>query len=1215
LPFYFLKYMEETVKILVVDDDEIDRMAVRRALKAAGVQMELLEVGDCAGAIAVLQQQAFDFVFLDYHLPDGDALTLVQEIRTLEITVPLVVLTGQGDEQIAVQVMKAGACDYLSKASLSPEKLYQVLRQTIRVHRAEIEAALANEKLRESEERYRLVLEGANDGIWDWYCATDEVYCNDRLLEIIGVSRSEFSFTPAAFTQLIHPDDLRKIQAVIKAHLTRAEKCEAEFRIRHASGEYRYCVARGKAQRDRFGCPTRMSGIISDITERKQLEEALRVSESRFRRLAESNIIGIILTDLSGNILEANEAFLEMVGYTKQDLMSGRLHWLQMTPPEYTLLDQQAIAELRRTGVCGSFEKECIRKDGSRVPILLGAALVELQETAICFVIDLSDRKQSEAEILKLNRDLERRVSELQTLLDVIPIGIAIAQDSECSHIRVNPSLAKLLKLLPDANASKSAPEPEQPSYKLYNNGRELEAAELPMQYAAAQGAEVLNAELDLVAHEGEPILNLLANAAPLFDEQGKTRGSVGVFWDITERKRVEEQERFLAEASALLVTSLDFQATLENLACLVVPQLADWCAIHVVGEDGSLRPVTLAHTDPLKREWASELQRRYPLKQNEAYGTPQVIRSGQSQFYPEISDSFLTAIAHDAEHLQILRELGLKSLICVPMKARGRTLGAISFVLTSDRLYTQADLALAEDIGRRAGLAVDNARLYQEANDIGENLRQAIIILGEQQQQLRVLQRITNLLNQRLTNLPRLLQVMVGAVCDGILEAEFCLIVLYNHQSNELELTATAGLGRERLLLTELFDPSEGLLSQVFLTGKSQLIRGARSRGAGFDVSSAEREQGSRGAGFDVSSAEREQGSRLRRELSRTGAGERESFRSPFPPASIYAVAIESALAGRLGVLAIGNWENPDAFDVEDQNLLDAVGEQAAIAINNARMINALEEREERLGLQNETLARQNRELELTRQQIERQNLQLIKAARLKSQFLATMSHELRTPMNAVIGFAQVLLRQRTASLSASQVDMVQRILNNGKNLLALINDILDLSKIESGRLELKLEEVNLTQLVLTTIAELQPLAEQKHLPLKVNDQLNNPIVVNDSTCLRQILVNLLSNAIKFTESGSMEVTLSEAPMQVVISVKDTGIGIAESDLEHIFEEFRQVDQTTTRKHGGTGLGLAITKSLVHIMKGTIKAESKLGHGSTFRVQLPRYVGEQEKS
>lgn len=1163
--------MEEIVKILVVDDDEVDRMAVQRALKAAGFHLELLEVGDCAGAIAVLQQQLFDCVFLDYRLPDGDGLTLVEQVRSLGITVPLVVLTGQGDERIAVQLMKAGACDYISKASLSPENLYQTVRQTIRVHRAEIEAAQANQKLRETEERYRLVLEGSNDGIWDWYCATDEVYCNDRLLEIIGVSRSEFSFTPAAFTELMHPDDLSRIQAVLRAHLTRGEKCEAEFRMRHVSGAYRYCIARGKAQHDARGCPLRMSGIISDITERKQLEEALRVSESRFRRLAESNIIGIILTDLDGNILEANQAFLEMLGYTKRDLITG-IHWLELTPPEYALLDQQAIAELRRTGVCASFEKECIRKDGSRVPILLGAALVEhLQETAICFVIDLSERKQSEAQIVKLNRDLERRVSELQALLDVIPIGIAIAQDPQCQHIQVNPTLAMQLKLPTTANASKSAPEPEQPSYKVYNNGRELDAFELPMQCAASKGIEVLNTEVDLII-AGEPTLKMVANAVPLFDEQGKTRGSVGVFWDITERKRVEEQERFLAEASALLVASLDFQTTLENLASLVIPQLADWCSIYIAEEDGSLRLVTVTHADPLKQQWGYEMQRRYPVDPNLCYGIPQVIRSGNSAFYPEISDSFLAAIANNSEHLQSLSAAGLKSLICVPMNARGRTLGAISLMMAeSGRIYNQADLVLAEDIGRRTALAVDNARLYQEANNIGENLRQAIIILGEQQQQLRVLQKITNLLNQRLTNLPSLLQVMVGAVCDGILEAEFCLILLYNNHSKELELTATAGLGRERLLLT-LFDSTEGLLSQVFLTGKSQLVQ------------------------------QQEIGSRK--------AGDKEAAVSP-KPASIYAVAIESALAGRLGVLAIGNWRDANAFDVEDQNLLDAVGEQAAIAINNARMINALEEREERLAVQNETLARQNRELELIRQQIERQNLQLIEAARLKSQFLATMSHELRTPMNAVIGFAQVLLRQRTAQLNGAQSDMVQRILNNGKNLLALINDILDLSKIEAGRLELKLEEFNLTQLVVTTIAELQPLAEQKQLPLKVNAQLNNPIIVNDSNCLRQVLVNLLSNAIKFTETGSVEVTINESPIQVTISVADTGIGIAESDLTHIFEEFRQVDQTTTRKHSGTGLGLAITKSLVHIMKGKITVESKLGQGSAFYVQLPRHVKE----
>ncbi|WP_250122583.1 PAS domain S-box protein [Chroococcidiopsis sp. CCMEE 29] len=1179
--------MEETVKILVVDDDEVDRMAVRRALKAAGVQMELSETDGCAGAITALQQQQFDCVLLDYLLPDGDGLSLIQQVRSLGITVPLVVLTGQGDEQVAVELMKAGACDYLSKARVSPDNLSQILRHCVRLYRAEKEVELANQRLQESEERYRLVLEGSNDGIWDWYCATDEVYCNDRLLEIIGVSRSEFSLTPAAFSELMHPEDLPKIKAAIAAHLNHGEKCEVEFRMRHvASGEYRYCIARGKAQRDRFGCPLRMSGILSDITERKRLEEALRKSESRFRRLAESNIIGVILVNLSGSILEANDAFLQMVGYTQQELRTGKLQWQKMTPPEYISTDQQAVEQLRGTGVLNSYEKEYIRKDGSRVPVLLGAALVEqMAEIAICFVLDLSERKQSEIEIVKLNRDLERRVSELETLLDVIPIGIAIAQDPECRYIRVNSALAKLINLSPDVNASKSAPPSEKPTtYQVYRSGIEVAAEDLPMQ-AAAKGIEVLDVELDLVTQNGATITKLLGNAAPLFDEQGNCRGSIGAFLDITERKRIEEQERFLAEASAILGVSLDYQTILENLARLVVPQLADWCSIHMVEEDDSVRQVTVAHVNPSKVKWAQEFQRRYPTNPNDTFNAPQVIRTGQSELYNQVPDRLLQSIAQDAEHLELLRQVGIKSVLCVPMKARGRTLGAISFVSAeSNRSYTQADLALAEDLGRRAGLAVDNARLYEQANEIGENLRQAIIILGEQQQQLRVLQRITNLLNQRLTNLPALLQVMVEAVCDGIPEAQFAVIVLHDPQTDRLELTATSGIDTENLLLTEFFNAEAGLLNRVFLTGESQLFQGARGEG-----------RGTRNSVVSLSPYH-------------------PITPSSTSPASIYAVVIASAQAGSLGVLAIGNWDTADAFDVEDQNLLAAVGEQAAIAINNARLINALEEREERLAIQNKTLAQQNRQLELSRQKIEQQNLQLVEAARLKSQFLATMSHELRTPMNAVIGFAQVLLRQRTARLCASQVDMVERILNNGKNLLALINDILDLSKIEAGRLELKLEEVNFTQLVVATISELRPLAEQKQLLLKVDAELDDPKVINDSTRLRQVLVNLISNAIKFTETGSVEVRVSElSSNRVLLSVKDTGIGIAEAELEHIFEEFRQVDQTTTRKHGGTGLGLAITKSLVNMMQGIITVESKLGQGSTFCVQLPRQVRSEE--
>ena len=286
--------------------------------------------------------------------------------------------------------------------------------------------------------------------------------------------------------------------------------------------------------------------------------------------------------------------------------------------------------------------------------------------------------------------------------------------------------------------------------------------------------------------------------------------------------------------------------------------------------------------------------------------------------------------------------------------------------------------------------------------------------------------------------------------------------------------------------------------------------------------------------------------------------------------------------------------------------------------------MIRALEEQETRLEFQNEMLAQQNQELESQRQQVLRQNqelesqrqqvllqnLQLLEAARLKSQFLATMSHELRTPMNAVIGFSQLLLRQRQSSLTSQQEDMVERILNNGKNLLTLINEILDLSKIEAGRLELKLEKFNLVKLLRATLEELRSLADEKYLELDIQADLKNPNVSNDSVRLRQIFVNLLSNAIKFTEQGKVQVEVKEiASERLVIIVKDTGIGIAPDDLEHIFEEFRQLDQTTTRKYSGTGLGLAITESLVQLMHGKITVESEVGKGSTFLIELPRQV------
>ncbi|MEH2280371.1 MAG: ATP-binding protein [Nostoc sp.] len=250
------------------------------------------------------------------------------------------------------------------------------------------------------------------------------------------------------------------------------------------------------------------------------------------------------------------------------------------------------------------------------------------------------------------------------------------------------------------------------------------------------------------------------------------------------------------------------------------------------------------------------------------------------------------------------------------------------------------------------------------------------------------------------------------------------------------------------------------------------------------------------------------------------------------------------------------------------------------------------------------------NQELERQQQQIQMQKFKLLEASRLKSLFLATISHELRTPMNAIIGFSQILLRPKFGQLTHQQGDMIERILNNGKHLLMLLNEVLDFSKLEGGGLDLKAEIFDVSKVINLAVSEMRSLADAKNLSLLVQTDLQNPLVFNDPVRVKQILINLLSNAIKFTESGEIWVEVKELPAnRVAIIVQDTGIGIAPRDFKHIFEAFRQVDQTITRKYPGTGLGLAIIDSLVRMMGGKIFLESKLGVGSMFKIELPHQI------
>jgi signal transduction histidine kinase len=278
------------------------------------------------------------------------------------------------------------------------------------------------------------------------------------------------------------------------------------------------------------------------------------------------------------------------------------------------------------------------------------------------------------------------------------------------------------------------------------------------------------------------------------------------------------------------------------------------------------------------------------------------------------------------------------------------------------------------------------------------------------------------------------------------------------------------------------------------------------------------------------------------------------------------------------IGAIVIRRMEvNP--FSDKQIKLLETFADQAVIAIENVRLFREIQEK----------------------------SAQLEVANKHKSDFLANMSHELRTPLNAIIGFSEVLIDKMFGEVNAKQLDYLKDIHESGRHLLSLINDILDLSKIEAGRMELELCSFHLPSAISNAMTLVRERAQRHGIQLgaEIDERLGE--LQADERKFKQIMLNLLSNAVKFTpDGGRVDVSAKRDTTRVEIAVRDTGVGIAPADQAALFEEFKQVGRDGARKAEGTGLGLALTKRFVELHGGEIRVQSAPGKGSTFTVSLP---------
>jgi PAS domain S-box-containing protein len=1076
----------------------------------------------------------------------------------------------------------------------------------------------AEAALQLSRERLDLILQASEVGLWYCDLPFNQLNWNDRCKEHFGLP-PDAEVTIDTFYAQLHPDDRERTRIAIERSIQEHSPYDIDYRTVATDGRERWIRAIGRSFYDDAGIPIRFDGITVDITARKQAEqerEQLLTCERHYSQ----QLSGLTNAALAINSALSIEDVLQAIAEQAREIIGAHQSVISMTIDQnwsqaiscVSLSDKYAtwrsydrqtdgsgiyacVCQLNRPMRLSQAELEAhprwngfgteagnhppmwgwlaaplIGRDGRNIGLIqlsdkyigeftaedeaIAVQLAQMASIAIENARLYEESEQARAWAEEAVDALSVSESRFRMMADSAPVFIWMSgTDGHCTYFNqpwldfVGQSLHEALTTgWPDG----IHPDDQEACINTY--------------MTAFNARDRFYVEYRHRRHDGE-YRWLLDEGVPLFNSDGDFLGYIGSGIDISDRKRIEQAQQYLAEVGRVLASSLDYPTTLKNIAQLTVPHLADWCTVHLVTEDGSVQPLVTAHVNPEKVVWANQINQKYPVDLNAPHGVGQVLRTGQSELYSDIPDRLLVETARDAEHLQILREVGMKSVMIVPLVVGGRALGTIAFVAAeSGRRYDREDLALGEELARRAALAVDNAQLYQQAQQARQAAEQAADRTAR-------LQTVTAALSEALTPA----QVAEVVVNQGLaaLAVRAGFVALLTDDTTALEIVKSVGYPQAAIESWQHFPLEAPVpMAQVVRTGEPIFLESAEALAAQYPL--------------------------LAHLPAMTG---NRSF--AFIP-----LTVEGRSLGVMGFSFVEAIE----FSQEGRAFLVALGHLCSQAIARARLYEA----EQRARAQSEAANRIKDEFLAVLSHELRSPLNPILG-------WVRLLRSRKFDENATQRALETI--ERNAKLQTQLIEDlldVSRILR-GKMVLnvAPVNLATTIeAALETVRLAADAKGIQIQTQLDSTVGRV--LGDTNRLQQVVWNLLSNAVKFTPSGGRVDVGLSIVQPTIPrnlkihagterfsshIANANSSPSNLQPATAYAQIQVIDTGKGIAPEFLPFVFDYFRQENSSTTRIFGGLGLGLAIVRHLVELHGGTANADSPgVGQGATFSVILP---------